>query len=491
MVREYSLHDLESPSDNTVISRVFTPIYFDDNDARKEKRKQWISMLETPKEPKPSFGICSILSGSSERYILKHLVPVGYPKTISPGYTRHASYCFVGSVAGSTAMILSTSSLLVAVGVGTHTAAPMAASLNWILKDGVGQIGGMLFASKISSRSAINIDADPKRWRMFSAVSLDIATLVEILTLLSPENFLLIASAANILKNIGFLTASASRARIHQSIALKNNLGDVTAKAGSQSLIASLMGTGFGVILSPLIGGDCTYIISGFIVMSTIHQLCIYQSLRSVTLNHLNRHRVDRLFTILFEKHVSEDTNDFGKFDDRGMFIPSPDTVSTYERFFPFVYPDESHKWLQIGCSIVDIYPNGVSDFEILINHCLRNEKYIINYDIHTYKGGKSTIKKMNYLKSVKVSFHKKATNTDILRALFHAYMIRSICECSKSLANSHTHQGRENIIMQSYKLMDEHFDSFFQELSLKGWDTETEIAVEVNSGKRFCVERF
>ena len=46
-------------------------------------------------------------------------------------------------------MVLSTQALLIAVGVGTESAAPMAAALNWFMKDGLGQLGGVIFASRL------------------------------------------------------------------------------------------------------------------------------------------------------------------------------------------------------------------------------------------------------------------------------------------------------------------------------------------------------
>ncbi len=61
---------------------------------------------------------------------------------------------------------MSTQALLFAVGMGASTAIPTAAALNWVIKDGVGQFGGVLLAGLVSSK----FDADPKRWRMFSCM---------------------------------------------------------------------------------------------------------------------------------------------------------------------------------------------------------------------------------------------------------------------------------------------------------------------------------
>ena len=137
-------------------------------------------------------------------------------------------------------MVLSTQTLLLAVGIAgsnAKEASIMAGALNWVLKDFVGQLGGVLFASQMGKTRAF--DTDPKRWRILAALALDSATFIEILSPLFHTSLVLpVASVANIGKNIGFLTASASRAAIHQSLAIKGNLGDVTAKSGSQAIMA-------------------------------------------------------------------------------------------------------------------------------------------------------------------------------------------------------------------------------------------------------------
>ena len=110
--------------------------------------------------------------------------------------------------------------------MGTQSAAPMAAALNWVMKDGVGQLGGVIFASqlgkggvdldywrgkfgtltgslglgenKVQNRGNFQrgtADTNPKRWRMVAALALDLSTLLEICTpLMGPEWFLPCAS---------------------------------------------------------------------------------------------------------------------------------------------------------------------------------------------------------------------------------------------------------------------------------------------------------
>jgi Vitamin B6 photo-protection and homoeostasis len=160
--------------------------------------------------------------------VLSHFLPADFPHSVAPGYIQYATYGFIASVAGSAGMILSTQTLLLAVGVvgsspESQAVAPiMAGALNWVLKDGIGQFGGVLFASVLGQTR--NLDVYPKQWRMVAAISLDCATFLELLSPMVPSWFVLpIASMATVGKNIGFLTASASRAALHQALAIRGN----------------------------------------------------------------------------------------------------------------------------------------------------------------------------------------------------------------------------------------------------------------------------
>ena len=72
--------------------------------------------------------------------VISHFLPAQYPQSVQPEYAKFTSFCFAASIAGSAGMVLSTQTLLLAVGVvGSHqvqTAGIMAGALNWVLKDG-------------------------------------------------------------------------------------------------------------------------------------------------------------------------------------------------------------------------------------------------------------------------------------------------------------------------------------------------------------------
>jgi hypothetical protein len=89
---------------------------------------------------------------------------------------------------------------------------------------------------------------------------------------------------ANVGKNIAYLSASASRAALHNSLALSGNLADVTAKAGSQTILASMLGTGVGCLVSPIIGTEWVNVAAGFTVCSVGHLGACWWSLKGVAL---------------------------------------------------------------------------------------------------------------------------------------------------------------------------------------------------------------
>lgn len=48
--------------------------------------------------------------------VITYFLPARYPESVAPGYARYAGFCFCASIGGSAAMVLSTQTLLLAVG---------------------------------------------------------------------------------------------------------------------------------------------------------------------------------------------------------------------------------------------------------------------------------------------------------------------------------------------------------------------------------------
>jgi hypothetical protein len=66
--------------------------------------------------------------------------------------------------------------------------------LNWVIKDGLGQLGGVMYAALVNDR----FDSEPKRHRFKATTAMQTASTLELLAPLFPGFFLLIASVSNI-----------------------------------------------------------------------------------------------------------------------------------------------------------------------------------------------------------------------------------------------------------------------------------------------------
>ncbi|CAN0072965.1 unnamed protein product, partial [Discosporangium mesarthrocarpum] len=122
-----------------------------------------------------------------------HVLPRGFPESVHAQYGTYSRWQFVAMGASAAAGVMSTQALLYAMGLGAGSI-PLAATLNWVLKDGLGQLGGVIFSSLVSTR----FDANPKLWRIVAAISLDASVTIELLAPLTPAYFLPMASVANI-----------------------------------------------------------------------------------------------------------------------------------------------------------------------------------------------------------------------------------------------------------------------------------------------------
>jgi hypothetical protein len=170
-----------------------------------------------------------------------------------------------------------------------------------VLKDGLGQFGGMFYAALVSRR----FDADPKRWRMRAAYVLNASCVLETITPLVPALFLPVAALANLGKNVAWITMSAARASLHTNLlrgAQKSNIADVTARAGSQAMAASVWGTALGIALSST--DTVGMLLPAVLVLGSANCVFAHLSLRHVVLRNLDARRFRVLVDAYHERGV-------------------------------------------------------------------------------------------------------------------------------------------------------------------------------------------
>lgn len=371
--------------------------------------KTWQEVNLQEYQNQPSIETASSSPSIHSLHIHQHIyqlcimpfLPAHHPRSVASGYNQFAIAHLVANIAGSTAMVLATQRLLVAV---LHpTASGVAAgALNWIVKDGVGQFGGVLFASRLGKGQLFDVDAHPKQWRWLAAMVLDAASLLEVCTPLlllndsmtTGQASLLILTTAcltNTARNVGFLAASASRAALHQALCRDHNLADVTAKTGSQTVVASVVGTTLGVGVSMALGehANTSHLLAAFGAMVGIHQVSTYYSLTAVAIPFANRSRLIPVIEAFLKDHV----------------ILSPEEVAAqHETLFPpwKTQDDPTQDWLQIGSPLEVHKPENVE--QLSKNN---GKRYLLSYD-----SGNNT---------VHVTFLSNATGDDQIEAVLEA----------------------------------------------------------------------
>lgn len=370
-------------------------------------------------------------------------------------------------------MVLSTQTLLLAVGVvgaNVQQAGIMAGAFNWVMKDFMGQLGGVVFASQMGKTRAF--DTDPKRWRMVAAMALDGATLLEILSPLFPSILVLpVASVANVGKNIGFLTASASRAALHQAVAITGNLGDVTAKSGSQSIMASLIGTSLGIGMSSLLAHDTYNFALGFCVLGVIHQGCNYLSVQSVPLAYFNRQRL----YILLDDFIMN-----GR-------VMAPKDVAEKESFFPFHSGDlATSSWLSVGSQSLDTLCPTPSDLQkvltytsctLLVHHVTCPGTSIPQYILRLMPDG-----------HVHLMFFQTSTGEDMIRGMYHACLLHHRQQQQQQQEQEHLVQetNMDALLGELKTTVDSTFPGLLNQIHKCGWKTETDITtIEYSHARR------
>lgn len=122
-----------------------------------------------------------------------------------------------------------------------------------------------------------------------SMLALNLSIYIEIMTLQYPNHFLLLASIANVGKNICFLLASASRGSINMRFAKRNNMGDISGKTTSQFTTSSLAGMGLGMALTNLVNiSSIAQLIPTCLLLSSISIAATYKSAAVIDEVYLN-----------------------------------------------------------------------------------------------------------------------------------------------------------------------------------------------------------
>ena len=289
-------------------------------------------------------------------------------------------------------------------------------------------------------------DLEAKKLRFIAVLAMYVASFFEIFTLCMPFYFLFFASFANLIKNIAWIILSATRASQLVQMSRSGNLGDLTAKMGSQGTASSLVGTMLGVSLSSFLGlSEFSSFAILFGGVSIVGIFSLYRSTSFMVTNTLNRERLNILldyFWIRFSDHMAAADDPWHEICKEGCdvedgFILSMDQVSVEESFvspiirwnyLPHVkvnpHLGDPKKYEIFMAALEKIQDKYATKLENSFNYTTFKEDYV--------KGGDSLKELPNYILSVDplrrkpiyVWLTEASTPEDHIEAYFMCYIL-------------------------------------------------------------------
>ncbi|KAI4486730.1 hypothetical protein M0804_006100 [Polistes exclamans] len=332
----------------------------------------------------------SLLSGISS--IIKDVfLPQGFPDSVHPDYIPYQIWDTVQAFASTIMGTLTTHSIMQAVGVGESTATPLAAAITWILKDGTGMVGRIVFAWWNGS----DLDRQCKKWRFFADILNDVAMGMELLIPYFLTHSMVVLCASTAMKSIVGVAGAATRAALTQHQALQNNLADVSAKDGSQETCVNLVASFIGIFILSFIY-DERYLLELYVFLVIVHLYANYSAIKVLWLNALNE---DRL-ALLVKNYLIHGT------------VPNAAEINKKESVFLWKKPtkDICGFHIELGVSLSYILKRNNHNISKHIEDFLKDfqhKEYLIFVD--------------NKKKTIYVVLKKNIEQYEILKAYFHA----------------------------------------------------------------------
>ncbi|KAL0088772.1 vitamin B6 photo-protection and homoeostasis-domain-containing protein [Phycomyces blakesleeanus] len=344
--------------------------------------------------------------------------------------------------------------MLASLGLGAMEATGGAVAIQWVLKDGIGEIGKLFFIKRYAS----SFDSHPKTWKFVCELLSSVGSFLQLCTsIASPKLFLPLAALGNTFELIHESIWMASHMTFTKHFAPSGNVGDIVAKDDAQMSSAHLLGmlSGVGLISvshSPL------FLFGAFAVLSPINIWATYKMLNSAEFEILNQAKLMLLSKIFI---------DTGKVV--GYEALRNREIGFGEWIKPSGTPGGVSARIKLGASASSAYSN-TNEVEDVID-IMQHENYLINY----HKG------------TMWVMFHEDSRSNDVIKAVLHANKFHDM------LAEQNIHRDTawdkyNEILKESLEWSKEHYPTFVAELDSKEWQSN---AVYWNDRQVFCAPAF
>jgi hypothetical protein len=126
-----------------------------------------------------------------------YFLPKDYPASVKEGYYHFSKYSFLASVSFFVMNFISTQVLINSLDISGTKSYFLTAGLSWVIKEGLGQIGAILFVGRIGNK----FDRNVKQWRFLSLGLWNFGMILDTFAMIYPHHFLLIASFGSVCKH--------------------------------------------------------------------------------------------------------------------------------------------------------------------------------------------------------------------------------------------------------------------------------------------------
>lgn len=445
------------------------------------------------------------------KFIAPRLSVAFLPAGVTPNYFNFMRWRVLQRFVNANLMVFGTQSLLMGLGIkealssAGHLGA-WTAAVKWVLKDALGKIVRMVWASKMGQR----FDSDAKRWRFRSSFVFAAGNALEIVTFIYPPLFLVWATLANCCKQISMLTSSSTRTAIYNSFrdGTRENIGDITAKGEAQIAIVELLGIASGVTLSRAIGTGVQAVLATYVCLQMLEIVCMYQQLRCVQYRVLNFERMIQVITKFTEAIDNTLNNANGSQGSTKMesmasiigsssnvttlaLLPTPKEVASRERIF--LPPKHlSRRAMAFGSlGRTKLTPSELEQlttifskerFLLVVGENVKNPplsrrrwlaaaplwRHLRNFNQEQHQHHADEMIQEN----CHIVLHEEATNVDIVKSTLALTLLRRKLVASGLDPGSVRTQNCIPLIQESMQECDQLFGFLLRQLAKQGWES-------------------
>jgi hypothetical protein len=221
-------------------------------------------------------------------------LPNGYPDSVREGYAAYQMWSLFQTFVCYLRGALGMKELLRGMGVGDAEATAAAGAVGWIVRDGAGMAGSLLF----SWCAAKDFDRNVRQWRIFADV---VNTIGLTLNMLAPSlgrsGFLLATVGGSVFTSMCGVAGGATNATVTQWFARKGNVADCVAKEGAQRTAVNIIGLIGSLVLCNVFQSRGTVWIV-FAVLTVLHSIANARATATLCFSSISDHR----FNVLFER---------------------------------------------------------------------------------------------------------------------------------------------------------------------------------------------